>query len=88
MFILINGRENLDLVRQNSSAAIHQINKQILVTKMFKAKNDLNPVMKEDVFKFKSLTKNFERAVANCPQRLLDTIMLFHFTLFVFFRES
>lgn len=85
MFILINGRENLDLVRQNSCAAIHQINKQILDTKMFKAKNDLNPVMKEDVFKFKSLTKNFERAVANCPQKVAGHYyaISFHFICFL-----
>ena len=51
-----------ELLKQNKSACIHQRNLQILATKTFKTKNGLNPVIMEDVFKFKNLTHNFRNA--------------------------
>ena len=52
------------LLKQNKSVSIHQKNLQILVTEIFKTKNGLNPVIIEDVFKFKNLTYNFRNAEA------------------------
>ena len=46
-------------LKQNKSVCIHQRNLQLLATKIFKTKNGLNPVIMEDVFKFKNLTHNF-----------------------------
>ena len=43
------------LSKQIKSVSIHQRNLQILATEIFKTKNGLNPVIMEDVFKFKSL---------------------------------
>ena len=42
------------------SASIHQRDMQILATEVFKTKNDLNPVIMEDVFKFENLSYNFQ----------------------------
>ena len=50
------------LLKQNKSVSIHQINLQILATEIFKAKNGLNTVIMEDVFNFKSLAYNFRNA--------------------------
>ena len=50
------------LLKQNKSVSIHQRNLQILATNIFKTKNGLNPVIMEDVFKFKNLTYNFQNA--------------------------
>ena len=50
------------LLKQNKSVSIHQRNLQILATEIFKTKNGLNPVIMEDVFKFKNLTYNFRNA--------------------------
>ena len=50
------------LLKQNKSVSIHQRNLQILATKIFKTKNDLNPVIMEDVFNFKNLACNFRNA--------------------------
>ena len=50
------------LLKQNKSVSIHQKNVQILATEIFKTKNGLNPVIMEDVFKFKNLTYNFRNA--------------------------
>ena len=47
------------LLKQNKFVPIHQRNLQTLATEVFKTKNDLNPVIMEDVFKFKNLTYNF-----------------------------
>ena len=47
------------------SVSTHQRNLQIIVTKIFKTKNGLNhlnPVIMEDVFKFKNLIYNFRNA--------------------------
>ena len=52
------------LLKQNKPVSIHQKNLQILVTEIFKTKNGLNPVIIEDVFKFKNLTYNFRNAEA------------------------
>ena len=41
------------LLKHNKSVSIHQRNLQILATKIFKTKNALNPVITEDVSKFK-----------------------------------
>ena len=48
-----------ELLKQNKSVSIHQKNLQILATEIFKTKNGLNPVIMEDVFKFKNLTYNY-----------------------------
>ena len=50
------------LLKQNKSVSIHQRNLQILATEIFKTKNGLNPVIMEDVFKFKNLAYNFRNA--------------------------
>ena len=50
------------LLKQNNSVPIHQRNLQILATEIFKTKNGLNPVIMEDVFKFKNLVYNFRNA--------------------------
>ena len=50
------------LLKQNKFVPIHQRNLQTLATEVFKTKNDLNPVIMEDVFKFKNLTYNFRNA--------------------------
>ena len=50
------------MLKQNKSVSIHQRNLQILATEIFKTKNGLNPVIMEDVFKFKNLTYNFRNA--------------------------
>ena len=50
------------LLKQNKSVSIHQRNLQILATEIFKTKNGLNPVIMEDVFKFKNLAHNFQNA--------------------------
>ena len=47
------------LVKQNKSLSIHQRNLKILASEIFKTKNSLNPVIMEDVFKFKNLAYNF-----------------------------
>ena len=47
------------MLKQNKSVSIHQRNLQILATEIFKTKNDLKPVIMEDVFEFKNLTYNF-----------------------------
>ena len=48
------------LLKQNKSVSIHQRDLQILATEIFK--NDLNPVIIENVFKFKNITYNFWNA--------------------------
>ena len=50
------------LLKQNKSVSIHQRNLQILSTEVFKTKNALNPVIMEDLFKFKNLVYNFRNA--------------------------
>ena len=50
------------LLNQNMPVSIHQGNLQILATEIFKTKNGLDPVIMEDVFKFKNLTYNFRNA--------------------------
>ena len=50
------------LLKQNKSVPIHQRNLQILATEILKTKNGLNPVIMEDVFKFKNLVYNFRNA--------------------------
>ena len=47
------------LLKQNKSVSIHQRNLQLLATEIFKRRNGLNPVIMEDIFKFKNLTYNF-----------------------------
>ena len=47
------------LLKENNSVSMHQRNLQILAIKIFKTKNSFNPVIMEDVFKFKNLTYNF-----------------------------
>ena len=47
------------MLKQNKSVSIHQRNLQILGTEIFKTNNGLNPVIMEDLFKFKNLTHNF-----------------------------
>ena len=49
------------MLKQNKSVSIHQRNLQILATEVFKTKG-LNPVIIEDIFKFKNLTNNFRNA--------------------------
>ena len=49
------------MLKQNKSVSIHQRNLQILTTEVFKTKG-LNPVIIEDIFKFKNLTNNFRNA--------------------------
>ena len=57
----------------------------MLVTEIFKAKNDLNSVMKKEVFNFENLTKNFERTVANCLTKITGPYFAisFHFICFL-----
>ena len=50
------------LLKQNSLVSIHHRNLQTLATKIFKTKSGLNPVIMEDVFKFKNLAYNFWNA--------------------------
>ena len=50
------------LLKQNKSVSIHQRNLQRLATEIFKTGNGLNPVIMEDVFKFKNLAYNFRNA--------------------------
>ena len=50
------------LLKQNRCVSIHQKNLQILNTEIFKTKNRFNPVIIENVFKFKNLTYNFRNA--------------------------
>ena len=50
------------LLKQSKSISIHQRNLQIPATEIFKTKNGLNPVIMEDVCKFKNLTCNFRNA--------------------------
>ena len=50
------------LLQQNKSVSIYQRSLQILATEIFKTKNDLNPVIMEDVFNFKNLRYNFRNA--------------------------
>ena len=50
------------LLKKNKSVSIHQRNLQILATEIFKTGNGLNPVIMEDVFKFKNLAYNFRNA--------------------------
>ena len=50
------------LLQQNKSVSIYQRSLQILATEIFKTKNDLNPVLMEDVFNFKNLPYNFRNA--------------------------
>ena len=50
------------LSKQIKSVSIHQRNLQILATEIFKTKNGLNPVMMEDVSKFKSLAYIYRNA--------------------------
>ena len=50
------------LLKQNKSVSLHLRNLQILATEIFKTRNGLNPVIMEDVFKFKNLTYNFRNA--------------------------
>ena len=50
------------LLKQYKSVSIHQRNLQILATDIFKTKNDLNPVIMENIFKFKNLPYNFRNA--------------------------
>ena len=47
------------LLKHNKSVSIHQGNLQLLAIEIFKTKNGLNPVIMEDIFKFKNLTYNF-----------------------------
>ena len=47
------------LLKQNKSVSIHQRNLKILANEIFKIKNCLNPLIMEDVFKFKNLIYNF-----------------------------
>ena len=47
------------LLKENKSASLHQRNLQILATEIFQAKNGLNPVIVEDIFKFKNLSYDF-----------------------------
>ena len=47
------------LLKHNKSVSIHKGNLQLLATEVFKRKNGLNPVIMEDIFKFKNLTYNF-----------------------------
>ena len=51
------------LLKHNKSVSIHQRNLQILATKIFKTKNALNPVITEDVSKFKNLIYNFTKTL-------------------------
>ena len=50
------------LLQQNKSVSIYQRSLQILATEIFKTKNDLKPVIMEDVFNFKNLAYNFRNA--------------------------
>ena len=50
------------LLKKNNSVSIHRGNLHLLATKIFKTRNDLNPVIREDVFNFKNLTYNFRNA--------------------------
>ena len=50
------------LLKQSKSISIHQRNLQILATEVFKTKTALNPVIMEDLFKFKNLVYNFRNA--------------------------
>ena len=47
------------MINQNKFVSIHQRNLQLLAAEIFKTKNGLNPVIMEDIFKFKYLTYNF-----------------------------
>ena len=47
------------MLKENKSVSIHQKIPQILATKIFKTKKNLNPVVIEDVFKLKNVTYNF-----------------------------
>ena len=50
------------LLKQNRCVSINQRNLQILATEIFNTKNSLNPVIIENVFKFKNLAYNFRNA--------------------------
>ena len=50
------------MLKQNKSVSIHQRNLKILITKIFKKKNGLNPVVMKGVFKFKNLIYIFRNA--------------------------
>ena len=50
------------LLKKNKSVSIHPGNLHLLATKIFKTRNDLNPVIREDVFNFKNLAYNFRNA--------------------------
>ena len=52
----INNIHEVWYLSLNKAVSIHQRNLQILATQNFKTKKGLNPVIMEDVFKFKNLT--------------------------------
>ena len=52
----------MQLLKGNGSVSIHQRNLQILATGISKTENGLNPVIMEEVFKFKNSTHNFRNA--------------------------
>ena len=58
----IVSKEITNQPKQNKSVSIQQRNLQILGTEIFKTNNGLNPVIMEDLFKFKNLTYNFRNA--------------------------
>ena len=68
------------MLKKNKSVSIHQKIPQILATKIFKTKKNLNPVVIEDVFKLKNVTYNFrnvetlKRTNVNSVKRWAKTI--------------
>ena len=47
-----------ELLSKDKSVTIHQRNLQLLATEIFKIKNELNPKIMEEIFKFKSVDYN------------------------------
>ena len=64
------------MLKQNKSVSIHQRNLQILATEIFKTKNSLDPVIMEDVFKFKNITYNFRNAETLNSQQLSTLLLI------------
>ena len=52
-----------ELLTKDKSVTIHQRNLQLLPTKIFKTKNELNPKIMEEIFRFKNVEYNLRNNI-------------------------
>ena len=66
-----------ELLSKDKSVTIHQRNLQLLVTEMFKTKNELNPKIMEEIFTFKDVDYNLRN---NTPLKISNVKTVYYWT--------